>query len=480
MAEAEDLRAAAKRESEQLRLAAEQETKELRGQRQARGGAGPCRRRPRGAGGPTHPGGGEGAARHARRPSTTPAPPPRPAPGRGGRAAGRRRRGSEPRAATAQANTHRQQAQTEAEALLSRARREAEQIVASARTQADAITASGHAEAERELAALKAEVDRMTKRREAIAAQLGSLRDVVAGFGEDDAVSQDSAPAAEPTGAESGSPGAKRRRTRAPTRRRRTTTHGEDGTSASPDRRSRPALAVLHRLLRRPRRFAGLVARRPDRTRSARVLILIVVALFLAAGPQPGRRVASSAAGMRRSLAVLVVIVLVLARGAVPGRDRAGDHRPGRARSPTTLPTGSTSSSTTGRSRSSTTQYDVIDKAQDYVPGGEFAGSLFGGVLGVGLAVLGALANTFIVIVLTLYFLSSLEKTKKALYRLAPASRRERVTKLGDRVVGASAATSPARSSSRCAPASARWSSCSWSGSASTPSRWPSWSRCST
>ena len=34
-----------------------------------------------------------------------------------------------------------------------------------------------------------------------------------------------------------------------------------------------------------------------------------------------------------------------------------------------------------------------------------------------------------------LYFLSSLEKTKHAFYRLAPRSRRDRVTKLGDRVI---------------------------------------------
>jgi len=90
------------------------------------------------------------------------------------------------REATTQANTHRQQASTESEALLARARREAEQIVASARTQAEAVTASGHAEHERQLAALKAEVDRMTKRREAISAQLGSLREMMAGFGDDD------------------------------------------------------------------------------------------------------------------------------------------------------------------------------------------------------------------------------------------------------------------------------------------------------
>ncbi|HYF72332.1 MAG TPA: AI-2E family transporter, partial [Nocardioides sp.] len=80
-------------------------------------------------------------------------------------------------------------------------------------------------------------------------------------------------------------------------------------------------------------------------------------------------------------------------------------------------------------------EYQVIDKVKDYVENGDFAGSLFGGVLGIGLAVLSALANAFIVIVLTLYFLASLDKTKKALYQLAPASRRERVTLLGDRVI---------------------------------------------
>ena len=90
------------------------------------------------------------------------------------------------REATAQANAHRQQAQSEAEGLLSRARREAEQIVASATTQAESVSASGAADAERELAAVQAEVDRMTKRRDAVAAQLGALRDVVAGFSEDE------------------------------------------------------------------------------------------------------------------------------------------------------------------------------------------------------------------------------------------------------------------------------------------------------
>jgi predicted PurR-regulated permease PerM len=80
-------------------------------------------------------------------------------------------------------------------------------------------------------------------------------------------------------------------------------------------------------------------------------------------------------------------------------------------------------------------EYQVIDKIRDYVTDGDFLSTLFGGALGFGLAVLGALFNGFIVLVLTLYFLSSLATTKAALYRLAPASRRDRVTRLGDRII---------------------------------------------
>ncbi len=54
--------------------------------------------------------------------------------------------------------------------------------------------ASARAEAERQLASIRAEVDRITKRRDAITAQLASLRDVVAGFGTDDDATSASAP----------------------------------------------------------------------------------------------------------------------------------------------------------------------------------------------------------------------------------------------------------------------------------------------
>ena len=59
---------------------------------------------------------------------------------------------------------------------------------------------------------------------------------------------------------------------------------------------------------------------------------------------------------------------------------------------------------------------------------------MFGGV-GVGLAVLSAIANTFIVIVLMLYFPATLPKIKRFAYRFAGQPRRERVTYLGDQIL---------------------------------------------
>ena len=85
-----------------------------------------------------------------------------------------------------QATEARGAAQTEAESILTRARREAEQIIAAATTQAESITSSGDSEKQRQVAALRSEVDRLAKRRDAITAQLASLRDVVAGFGDDE------------------------------------------------------------------------------------------------------------------------------------------------------------------------------------------------------------------------------------------------------------------------------------------------------
>jgi predicted PurR-regulated permease PerM len=162
-------------------------------------------------------------------------------------------------------------------------------------------------------------------------------------------------------------------------------------------------------------------------------LMLIVVSLFLAAGLDPAVRFFERH-GMRRSYAVLTVILaflLALALFIVAIVPVIADQ----VQSLTdNVPQWLDELQRNEQVQRLDDEYDVISKVQDYVTNGDFAGAIFGGAVGVGLAVLGALFNGFIVLVLTLYFLASLENTKGALYRLAPASRRDRVARLGNRI----------------------------------------------
>ncbi|MBF4161928.1 AI-2E family transporter [Nocardioides acrostichi] len=163
-------------------------------------------------------------------------------------------------------------------------------------------------------------------------------------------------------------------------------------------------------------------------------LVLIVVSMFLAAALHPlvlflERR------GLRRSLAVLTVVLMVLgvlalfvvAIGPVIGDQVAAITKQ--------APDWFAALQRNDRVAELNDDYQVVDKIQAYVTDGDFLGNLFGGVLGFGLALLGAVVNGLIVLVLTLYFLASLESTKAGLYRLAPASRRDRVGRLGDRII---------------------------------------------
>jgi predicted PurR-regulated permease PerM len=163
-------------------------------------------------------------------------------------------------------------------------------------------------------------------------------------------------------------------------------------------------------------------------------LILILVAAFLAAGLNPvvewlGKH------GLARSWGVLVVITgVLLAVGLflvaiVPViTDQVAaivKNAPGWLDE---LQNNSTIQRLDGR-------YDLVDKAKSALTGGKVGSALFGGVIGVGLRLLSFVANTFIVIVLMLYFLATLPKVKRSVYRFAPASRRDRVKELGDQIV---------------------------------------------
>jgi len=171
---------------------------------------------------------------------------------------------------------------------------------------------------------------------------------------------------------------------------------------------------------------------------ASQVFVLIIVSLFFAAGLNPAveffrRR------GLKRSIAVLVVVVLVLFFGAVfsavvipPAISQVGSlYR----NAPTLL--GDLKSNQFINDLNN--HYGVIDslqaKFQSGINNGQFVVGAFGGVLGVGKAVISGAFAFFTITILTLYFLISLPDITAAAYRLVPASRRERVSKLSDAII---------------------------------------------
>lgn len=163
------------------------------------------------------------------------------------------------------------------------------------------------------------------------------------------------------------------------------------------------------------------------------MLVLLVIAMFLAMGLNPLVE-AITKRGARRGLAVVAVFMLVLAVFTLFVFTIApviSDQ--------ITLITKNAPQWLDQLQHNDTVQqlderFAVIDKARGFMANGDYSG-IFGGVLGFGLKVLSAITNALIVLVLTVYFLASLPSIKEAGYRMAPASRRPRVSELGDRVI---------------------------------------------
>jgi predicted PurR-regulated permease PerM len=164
------------------------------------------------------------------------------------------------------------------------------------------------------------------------------------------------------------------------------------------------------------------------------VLMLVVVSMFLAAGLNPAVLFLQRH-GLKRPWALAAVIVIALGAVALFLVAIVPVITDQVASLTERVPGWLDDLEKNKRVQELNDEYDVIDKLKEFVANGDFLSSVFGGALGVGLRILSALFNAFIVIVLTLYFLASLDTTKAAFYRLAPASRRDRVTRLGDRVI---------------------------------------------
>jgi len=83
--------------------------------------------------------------------------------------------------------------------------------------------------------------------------------------------------------------------------------------------------------------------------------------------------------------------------------------------------------------------YNVIDRVRAEVQARmtdqRFLEGVLGGILGAGRAVLNGVFQVFTVLVLTLYFLSSLPRVKHAAYAVVPATRRPRVESLSEEIM---------------------------------------------
>lgn len=164
------------------------------------------------------------------------------------------------------------------------------------------------------------------------------------------------------------------------------------------------------------------------------VILLVVVSAFLAVGLEPITR-GLMARGMRRPWAVTVVVAGFLCLVAAFVFTLVPVITEQVAALAANIPDWLETLQSNRLVQRLDEQYQIIDKAREFLLGGDLLKQVFGGVLGVGAAVIVAVFNAFFLIILTLYFLASLPRITNAVYRLAPASRRERVSRLGDEML---------------------------------------------
>ena len=170
----------------------------------------------------------------------------------------------------------------------------------------------------------------------------------------------------------------------------------------------------------------------------SQVFVLILIALFLATGLNPAVEAIRSR-GVSRVTAVTIIFVSVIAFViffawvVVPPVVSQGSQL---INSLPSLLQDLKSNATINRLNE---QFAIIDtlqaKLREFTEDGTLLVSTFGGVIGVGRSVISGTFSALTILVLTLYFITSLPQMVKLGVRLAPASRRDRVAKLTNAIV---------------------------------------------
>jgi len=169
------------------------------------------------------------------------------------------------------------------------------------------------------------------------------------------------------------------------------------------------------------------------------VFILIIISIFLAAGLNPAvlffqnRGLKRGAAVGAVMASVLIFVGVFIAVAAPPLIDQVNSFLNNAPQLVRDLNNNAFINDLNNK-------YGVIDslqtKVNSLIKDGQFAITAFGGVIGVGKAVVSGVVSTLTILVLTLYFLSALPQVIEIGLRFVPASRRDRVSKLVNAIVG--------------------------------------------
>jgi predicted PurR-regulated permease PerM len=169
------------------------------------------------------------------------------------------------------------------------------------------------------------------------------------------------------------------------------------------------------------------------------VFILIIISIFLAAGLNPAvlffqNRGLNRGASVGAVMASVLLFVAAFIAIAVPPLLDQGNQLLDNA------PALIKDLNNNAFINDLNNKYGVIDSLQtkidSLIKDGQFAITAFGGVIGVGKAVVSGLVSTITILVLTLYFLASLPQVINIGLRFVPATRRDRVSKLTNAIVG--------------------------------------------
>ena len=169
------------------------------------------------------------------------------------------------------------------------------------------------------------------------------------------------------------------------------------------------------------------------------VFILIIISIFLAAGLNPAvmffqnrglNRVASVGMVMASVLLFVAAFIAIAVPPLIDQGNQLLDNAPALIKD----------LNNNAFINDLNNKYGVIDSLQtkidSLIKDGQFAITAFGGVIGVGKAVVSGLVSTITILVLTLYFLASLPQVINIGLRFVPATRRDRVSKLTNAIVG--------------------------------------------